>query len=344
MWPATGRSGTLNPMVDIPPVTIAATDLRPNTRVCGTFLVRQKRRGVGRTGKPWLQLVLGDRTGTIDARIWENADSYDASIPERVLVDVEGQGVEFNGRTQLRITRITLHPAEVDTTEWLPRSNLDPVDVETALRDHQQRLTSAMLQRLVGLYLDDREWLHAFCRAPAARTVHHAEIGGLAAHTLSMMQLAYLVCDHYRQQGVVVDRDLVVVGALLHDSGKVEELSVEQSFEYTDVGRLLGHIQLGIDRLDRAVAAIDDFPEPLHLHLRHLILSHHGEYEYGSPRRPKTLEAMLLHQIDMLDSRVGIVTQAMQSAGDETWTGVVPALNRHLMTRSPSHADDTDTA
>lgn len=334
-------------MIHIPTIAVRAAEIRPNTRVHGTFLVRRKIRGVGKTGKPWLQLILGDKTGSIDGRIWENADSLDAQISENSIVDVEGHSVQFMDHVQLKITRLTLNQANLNPTDFLPQSAQAPERLRAGLFEQLALLQEPWLRKLLKHYLDDGKWFAQFLRAPAAKTVHHAYLGGLAEHTLSMMILARRVAEHYLAAGAKpLNTDVLVLGAFLHDSGKVEELSTEAGFAYTTPGRLIGHITLGLDRLDAAVRALSGFPPDLYMHLRHLILSHHGEYEYGSPRRPKTLEGLLLHFIDNIDARVAIFLQAITqpSGNDPDWTGLEPTLGRHIYRRpidtgKPAHDD-----
>lgn len=330
-------------MVNIPTIPAKACDVRANTRVHGTFIVRRKHRGVGKTGKAWLQIVLGDKTGSLDARIWDNADSIDRAIQENDIVDAEGQAVAFMDGVQLKVTKLTLNPMQLDPLDFLPESATSPERLRTLLQQQRDLLREPWLVRLFDRYLEDDDWLALFLRAPAAKSVHHAYLGGLAEHTLSMMALARLIGDHYVVQGIApLNVDVLVAGAFLHDTGKVEEIGVDAGFSYTDAGRLIGHITLGLDRFDRHVRDLAGFPPDLNLHLRHLILSHHGEYEFGSPRRPKTIEAQILHFVDNMDARVAIFAQTIQAAhaAAGNWTGQEPTLGRHLY-RRPIDTGDT---
>lgn len=317
--------------------TSTAAEVRSGERIRGRFLVRRVHRGVGKTGKPWLQLWLGDRTGVVDARVWEDADEIAARVRENDVVDAEGVGVQYMDRTQLKLLRID--PVEADAGQkeaLLPQGDLSREERMARLEAERDRIDNPWLRRLFQCFLDDDAWLDGFLRAPAAKSVHHAWLGGLSEHSLSMMQLARQVAEHYRDLGVApLEPDLVVMGAFVHDIGKIEELSSESGFEYTDRGRLIGHIVLGLDVLDDMVARLDGFPAELHTHLRHMVLSHHGEYEYGSPRRPKTVEAMILHFIDNLDARVEIFRQVMQASGPDggDWSGYETVLGRHVWRR-----------
>lgn len=314
--------------------TTTAAELRAGDRVRGIFLVRRKHVGVGRTGRHWLQLCLGDRTGSVDGRVWDNAEEIARGLAENDVVEVEGLGVKHLDRLQLKILQIRRLDADPQTIEGLlPRSELSPTVREARLRSELGRLANPWLVRLADAYLADEAWMEAFLRAPAAKTVHHAWLGGLVEHTTSTMQLIRRVADHYVALGVApLDVDLCVMGAFLHDTGKVEELSAEGAFEYTTVGRLIGHITLGVDLLDARIREIPEFPEELRLHLRHLVLSHQGEYEFGSPRRPKTFEALLLHFVDNLDSRLEMFRFAV-AGGDGDWSNYEPVLARHVWRR-----------
>lgn len=313
-----------------------ASEVREGQRIRGRFLVRRKKRGVGRTGKAWLQVILGDQTGSLDGRIWDDADAYDLEISENDVIEVEGRGVRFMDRIQLKILRAErITGADVDPADYLPRSERSASERLEELRLERERMTHAWLRRLFDAYLEDEDWIGRFLRAPAAKSVHHAYVGGLSEHTLSMMALVRDIARHYETLGVEpLNVDLAVMGAFLHDTGKLDELSADEGFAYTDVGRLIGHITLGLDELERKLARIEGFPEDLRLHLRHLVLSHHGEYVYGSPRRPKTVEALLLHFVDNMDARVEIFRQAIANAApDGDWTGFEPYVDRHIFRR-----------
>lgn len=328
-------SVTLARMSDAQIRTSTAAELRAGDRIRGRFLVRRTHLGVGRTGRPWLQLWLGDRTGVVDGRVWDDAEAAARGIKEGDVVDVEGVGVLHLDKTQLKILGwqpVAADPALVESL--LPQSGMSAAQREAALRGELGLLRNPWLLRLSESMLADREWLQAFLRAPAAKAVHHAWLGGLAEHTVSMMKLCRSVAAHYRDLGVTpLDVDLCVAGAFLHDIGKVEELSAEGAFEYTDAGRLIGHIVLGLDRLDAAIGAVSGFPAELRQHLRHLVLSHHGEYEFGSPRRPKTIEAQILHFVDNLDARVEMFRFAIAAQSDGDWSAYESVLGRNVWRR-----------
>lgn len=333
-------------MASSTPTVVTCSEIRSDQRVQGTFLVRRKTRGVGRTGKPWLQLILGDRTGTVDARIWDRADEYDRDINENDVVWVDGRGVSFMDKVQLKVLETQRVEGDVDPEDFLPVGHRSAADLEARFHEHAKQMGNRWLRTLYESYLGDERWWRRFSRATAAKSVHHAYIGGLAEHTLSMMDLARSIGRHYVDLGVEpLNVDLLVVGAFVHDTGKIEELSTREGFAYTDKGRLWGHIVLGLDELDERIRAIPDFPEELRLHLRHLLLSHHGEQVYGSPTTPKTIEAMLLHHIDNLDARVEIFHDAVRNAGaaDGDWTGYEPTTGRHVL-RKPlgDEAADAD--
>jgi len=315
-----------------------STELQADRPFAGVLMVRRKNTGVGRTGKPWLQMTLGDREGTVDARVWDRADEIAAQVAEGDVVQVEGVGVRYMQRLQLKVAKVArLDAAQTDLTKFLPSSRLSADVRAQRLRRFYNLFEDKRLADVYDAYVSDSAWFSRFLQAPAAKSVHHAYIGGLSEHTLSLMGLAAGVAEHYNTlYPGRVNPDLLLLGAFLHDTGKVDELTLEGGVQYSDEGRLVGHIALGLRRLDEILARVQTVPPELQMHLRHLLLSHHGELAYGSPTVPKTIEALLLHHIDNLDARFAIAAEALAGEQSEaaSWTAF-DAVSARAWRRSP---------
>ncbi|HEJ83934.1 MAG TPA: HD domain-containing protein, partial [Desulfobacteraceae bacterium] len=203
-----------------------------------------------------------------------------------------------------------------------------------------ESLGNPHLQALLKAFLDDAAFLQAYCKAPAAKSMHHVYLGGLLEHSLAVADLADDICRRYPE----LDRDLLVAGALLHDIGKVDELRYVRTFDYTDEGKLLGHIVMGVEMIDEKLRGLESFPRPLALLLKHLLLSHHGQYEYGSPKRPKTMEAVVLNFIDDLDAKINGVRTHIEKEpdSDSAWTSYHRLYDRYFF-KPQSPAEPTDT-
>ena len=280
---------------------IFVNQLQRGQAVETTFLVREKTLAKTKAGLPYLSLRLGDRTGEIEGRIWENVQEFSPLFEKDDFIKVRADVDEFQGALQLRISKLRrLDESEVFLEEFLPQTSQD---IEAMLKDLKavcQGVQNPFLRTLLELFLTDESFLAKFKLAPAAKTLHHVYLGGLLEHTHALVQLILLVGPRYRG----VNMDLLITGGILHDIGKIDELSFHRSFDYTDAGRLVGHILLTAERVEKKIQEIPDFPEPLAMQLKHILLSHHGEYDFGSPRRPKTLEALLLHHLDDLDAKM----------------------------------------
>jgi len=307
-------------------------ELADGRDVVGCFLVHDKQRKETKSFKPYLHLVLGDRTGTIDAKIWDDADRFDALFAVGDVVGVRGRTSTYNGKIELTVT--ALQPVELgedDLELFVPASPRDrgvmgkelDLLVETVADPHLRLL----LQRLTGrsTAVGKRYRLH-----PAARRNHHAYLGGLLEHSLSVAMAADALCAHYRRQGARLDRDLLVTAALLHDVGKVRELSAARTITYTDEGQLLGHILIGLQMVTREAEAIPGFRPECLLHLQHLVASHQGRHEWASPKVPQTLEALILHYADDLDSKVNPAMTLLREVGEGGWSPYDRSLERAL--------------
>lgn len=283
------------------------------------FLVRDKTIGMARNGRPYMTLKLMDRTGEVEGRIWEKVDEFSACFNKDDFIQVSGKASVYLGKMQLVIQGLSrLEESDVDLADFLPVS-ARPVD--EMVRDLQSlvaELSDPCLRQLMESFLNDAEFMANFTRAPAAKTMHHVYLGGLLEHSLAVAALAVDIGRRYPD----LDRDLLVVGALLHDVGKIAELRYQRSFEYTDAGKLLGHIVIGVELVEEKLRALKDFPLERAVHLKHLLLSHHGQYEFGSPKRPKTMEAVILNFLDDLDSKINGVRTHIEREPDSqsAWT------------------------
>ena len=298
--------------------------------VTSFFLAKQVQVRQRRSGERYLSLVLGDRTGEMAAVMWEGVEEACKDLTEGDIVKVQGLLGSYQRERQLSITRLRkATPEEVVPEDYFPRSLQDPAVLRARLAETVEQMGQPYLKRLLGDLLADEVFLAAFMAAPAAKTIHHAVLGGLLEHTVSVVGLCRLLADYYP----AVDRDLLLAAAMLHDVGKVRELTWDRVFDYSDAGRLLGHITLGALLVEERIRGIPDFPDELAQRLLHCILSHHGELEWGSPRRPKTLEALVLHYAEDLDGKVNSFLGFAQSHPDPQhpgWTQFNKAMDRYL--------------
>ncbi|HYL82186.1 MAG TPA: HD domain-containing protein, partial [Candidatus Acidoferrum sp.] len=298
--------------------------------VTSFFLAKHVQLRQRRKGGSFLSLVLADRSGEVPAVLWEGAEQTAKEVSEGDIVKVQGVLGAYQGEQQLTLSRLrTATPDEVSRDDFLPRSSQDSATLLARLRETVEELQEPHLQRLLRELLADGAFVEALLSAPAAKAIHHAVLGGLLEHTASVTGLCRLLADYYP----VVDRDLLLTAAILHDVGKIQELTWDRVFDYTDAGRLLGHITLGTILVEHRIRAIPEFPEPLARRLLHCILSHHGELEWGSPKRPKTLEALVLHYAEDMDGKINSFLSFSHSHPDPQhpgWTQFNKPLDRYL--------------
>ncbi|MCX8043766.1 MAG: HD domain-containing protein [Desulfobacterota bacterium] len=308
-------------------------DLTENNEVEDLFLVRSKNNGITKAGKPYIALTLGDATGEVKGRIWDNAEKLGERFHDGDIVRVKGFSVLYQGALQLNISDIDCC-TDVDAADFLPASTNDPEATYAAILLLIEGVQNSHLKTLLQNIFGNDAVAHAFKRAPAAKTLHHDYLGGLMEHTHMVARIAKDMVGYYP----TLNQDLVIAGALLHDIGKIRELSCETSFEYSDSGRLLGHIVMGDEIVREAIEKIDGFPSELAMVLRHIVLSHHGQYEFGSPKRPKTLEAVLISYIDDLDAKMYGFTRAVtkEKSTRTGWTTYNKLFDRYLYAGTPS--------
>ena len=279
-------------------------------------------------GAPYLSLKLVDRTGSVDARMWGRLpDDLVQEIPGPAYVDVEGQAHEYRGTLQVKLDRLrVMGKEEVAEEDYLPATEQDRRMLAAELEEAGRDLRNEDLRQLFELMVSDAPFWEAFCQAPAAKGMHHARIGGLLEHSVNCLRIARGLAEIYP-----VDRDLLLFGAIFHDVGKVRELSWGTGgFAYTTEGRLLGHVVLGERLISGYIAMLPGFPEELALRISHLLVAHQGETEYGSPERPKTLEALLVHLTDNLDARAEMYLESTKNVSPGGWSHHENPLHRAL--------------
>ncbi len=317
-------------------------DLKEQDIVSTTFLVVSIQRNFKKDQSPYLTLVLRDRSGDIEAKIWDEVERYEKLFSAKDIVKVNARVVRYREKLQLQINDIYRMPKEaVSMSDYLPSTPFDAKKQFKELTSILKSIKDPNLKKLAQALLKDTELMKKFKTAPAAATVHHAYIGGLLDHTLSTMKLADKTAAHYP----FLNRDLLLMGAFLHDIGKTEELSGDGLMEYTDSGKLVGHLVQGCTIIDRKISNIPDFPNELAVLLKHLILSHHGHKEFGSPQVPKTPEAMALHLIDLIDSKLEAVRMMYHSHSEENgrWTAYNRQLEREFYLYDGFEADFSPT-
>ncbi|HSR13251.1 MAG TPA: HD domain-containing protein [Thermodesulfobacteriota bacterium] len=293
------------------------------------FLVKEKSLNKTKSGSPYLSIRLCDRTGEIEARIWDNAIEFVPLFEKDDFIRVKAETDEFQGVLQLRISKLKrCAEAEIRLEDFLPKTSKDIPEMFAELKRIASSVENPFLQKLLDSFFRDEAWAARFAAAPAAKGVHHVYLGGVLEHTLCVARLVSIVAPLYPG----LNRDLLLAGAILHDTGKIAELSFERAFDYTDRGRLLGHIILSVEMVEDRMRTIPGFPGELALLLKHLLLSHHGEYEFGSPKLPMTVEAMLLHQLDDLDAKVNAFSAWMEKEKDAggRWTSYFKLFDRFL--------------
>lgn len=304
--------------------------LREGDRVDDLFLVKTARLGETRAGKPYLTLTVMDRTGELGGPIWDDAERAAQVVQPGLFVRISGQVGSYRDALQLRIDGIVPVPKEqVEIADFVAASRHDLGSMTDALHKLCRSLEEPFLKQLLLEMFGNNGLADRFAQAPAAKGIHHAYVGGLIEHALSMARVADMLAAHYPG----VNRSLLIAGVLLHDVGKVEELSVENGvIDYSDAGRLKGHLVIGSEMVASAAARIKGFPRELLIKLQHLILSHHGRQEFGSPTVPMTVEAFLLNYVDELDSRMNMLEQLRRRQNSEgmAWSEYQRTLERYL--------------
>lgn len=308
---------------------IFINQLSKGQTVDSIFLVKEKILAKTKAGSLYLSIRLADRTGEMEGRIWDNALDFASLFEKDDFIKVRAEVDEFQGMLQLRIFKLRkCGESEVQVEDFLPQTSRDIEKMFAELKNIASQVRQPFLHKLLESFFHDEELTKRFKMAPAAKAIHHVYLGGLLEHTLSVAELVLLIGPRYKG----IDQDLLLTGAVFHDLGKIFELSFERAFDYTDPGRLLGHITLTVEMVDEKMRTIPDFPETLSVLLKHVLLSHHGEYEFGSPKLPMTLEALLLHQLDDLDAKVNAFMALIEKEKDapSRWTSYHKLFDRYI--------------
>ncbi|MCU0705056.1 MAG: HD domain-containing protein [Fimbriiglobus sp.] len=308
--------------------------LRDGESLDDIYLVTDKQLRMNRNGIPFIQMELRDRTGGIPARLFNAGEHVFRTFDNGDYVQCEGKAQLYQGGMQVVLDRLErVDPHKVLPSDFLAQSEQDVPKLYERLRGHLHRLANPHLKALAECFLMDDQFVRGFTTAPAGVKLHHAYIGGLLEHSVVMMDLAERIAPFYPG----ADKDLVIVGLFLHDIGKTRELTYENAFGYSDEGQLLGHITMGVEMLTEKLKQVPDltgepFPRELVVRLKHLILSHHGTHEFGSPKVPMTPEAMLVHSIDMMDTKMHMILREIKEDrhSPSAWTPYNHTLGRRL--------------
>lgn len=308
---------------------IFVDQIRERDWVDSPFLVRDKIMAMAKNGKPYMTLKLIDRTGEVEARVWDRVDDYAERFERDDFIRVQAKASVYLGKMQLVVQELErLADGDVLLADYMPVSSRSGAEMAAEFEALVASLGDVNLRALMQAFLADSSVMERYRTAPAAKSMHHVFIGGLMEHSLAVAGLV----DDIGRRYPGVNRDLLLVGALLHDIGKVAELSYARTFDYTDEGKLIGHIVLGVEMVEEKMRTIPDFPRQLAMLVKHLLLSHHGQYEYGSPKRPKILEAVILNFLDDLDSKINGVQAHIEreSVNDNPWTSYHRLYDRYF--------------
>ena len=294
-------------------------DYKEGDRMFDIYLCKHKQSAVTKNGKPYETVILQDKTGTIDAKVWDPNNAGISEFDTLDYIEVYGDVNSFQGALQVNVKRIRVcHEGEYDPADYLPVSKKNIDEMYKELLGLIGRTENEYLKKLLeSFFVEDEEFIRAFRTSSAAKTVHHGFVGGLLEHTLSVAKL----CEYFCKTYPILKRDLLITAALCHDIGKTKELSLFPENDYTDDGQLLGHIVMGAEMVGEKARQIPGFPPVLEAELKHCILAHHGEYEYGSPKKPALIEAAALNLADNADAKLETFSEALQGATGYGWLG-----------------------
>jgi 3'-5' exoribonuclease len=301
-----------------------------NKVITSSFVVVSKQVKPKKTGERYLALTLGDRTGQIEAKMWDNVEDFIGAFEQEDFLKIKGLINKYKNRFQLTIHKLRrMQEGEIDFADYLPKTKKDVGELWKTLAEFVATFKNPHLKSLLELLMADPEIAERYRTAPAAKSLHHACIGGLLDHVVSLFRSCDLVCRNYPE----INRDLLLAGAFLHDIGKIHELTYNRSFSYTLRGQLLGHMIIELEMLQAKINQLPSFPAELKTLLEHLIISHHGQYEFGSPKLPMFPEALMLHYLDDLDSKMEAMRAHFErEAGLEgPWTSYNASLGRPLL-------------
>ncbi|MBI1920448.1 MAG: HD domain-containing protein [Geobacter sp.] len=314
------------------------SDIKDRDHVESVFLVKEKITAMAKNGKPYLNIRLMDKSGEVDAKVWDNVDVIGSLFERDDFISVKAKASIYLGKMQLVLAELERVPdAEVVLADFLPESERSIDEMVVELNELLSTVADSHLKALLSAFFDDPAIFPLYKSAPAAKGMHHVYLGGLLEHSLAVAKLVDSIVPLYAG----LRRDLLITGALLHDVGKVREMSYYRSFDYTDEGKLLGHITIGVEMVHEKIGGIPGFPPETAMLLKHMLLSHHGQYDFGSPKRPKTMEATILNYLDDLDSKInGIRTHFRKEPDSQSrWTGYHRQYDRYFY-KDSCHGED----
>jgi len=309
---------------------ISECSQQENKIVTSSFVVASKQVKAKKNGEPYLALTLADRTGQIEAKMWDNVEEFIDAFEQDDFLKIKGLINKYKNRFQLTIHKLRrMEEGEIDFTDYLPKTTQDIGELWRTLTEFVATFQNPHLKSLVELFMADAEIAERYRNAPAAKTLHHAYIGGLLDHVVSLFRSCDLICRNYPE----VNRDLLLTGAFLHDIGKLQELTYNRAFSYTTRGQLLGHMIIELEMLQAKLAKLPGFPEELKTLIEHMIISHHGQYDFGSPKLPMFPEALMLHYLDDLDSKMEAMRAHFKREAEleGPWTSYNASLGRPLL-------------
>ena len=312
---------------------ISECSQQENKIITSSFVVVSKQVKAKKNGEPYLAVTLADRTGQLEAKMWDNVEEFIDAFEQDDFLKIKGLVNKYKNRFQLTIHKLRrMEEAEIDFTDYLPKTTKDIGELWRTLTEFVATFQNPHLKSLVELFMADAEMAERYRNAPAAKTLHHAYIGGLLDHVVSLFRSCDLMCRNYPQ----VNRDLLLTGAFLHDIGKIQELTYNRAFTYSTRGQLLGHMIIELEMLQAKLAKLPDFPAELKTLLEHMIISHHGQYDFGSPKLPMFPEALMLHYLDDLDSKMEAMRAHFQREAEleGPWTSYNASLGRPLLDSS----------
>ena len=294
-------------------------DYKEGDRVFDIYLCKHKQSAVTKNGKPYDNVILQDKTGTVDAKVWDPNNAGIDDFDTLDYIEVYGDVTSFQGALQVNVKRIRkCREGEYNPADYLPVSKFPIEDMMQELLGYINSIENTYLKKLLQmLFVEDEAFVEAFKKSSAAKTVHHGFVGGLLQHTLAVTRL----CDYYCSQYPILKRDLLLSAAICHDIGKTKELSLFPENDYTDDGQFLGHIVIGSEMVGEKIREIPGFPKMIANELKHCILAHHGELEFGSPKKPVIVEAMALNFADNTDAKLQTFTELMESTTETGWLG-----------------------
>lgn len=300
-------------------------ELKPQETVQGMYLCKFKQLLKNKNGKDYYTLKLQDRTGIVDGKIWCLHGGIGAFEVDDII-EVEGETLLYQDNMQLNVTKVQKAEGGYDLKDFLPHTKKDVNSLEASLMGFIDQVQNSYLKQLLEAILYENKIFDAFTKHSGGKSVHHAYLNGLLEHTVTVTQIGIQLASLY--EGVC--KDYVIAGCLLHDIGKLKELTPFPRNDYSDEGQLLGHLMIGAEMVHDAAKEIEGFPEEIERILKHILIAHHGEYEYGSPKRPKCIEAMIVHLADYSDSRLKMMEEMIESSNEEPYAGYHKILTRNI--------------